>query len=107
MLRPSGGTEACFLYATSPYIAPFGGMIAIMHTPDYTADDMVMDYNDYVFWSGKGSEFMEVEAVGEIRKVTAGHHIYRFPNPQPYVRIGFTPATDGQKVRLAVSLKRT
>jgi hypothetical protein len=49
---------------------------------------------------------MEVEAVGATRKVTAGHHIYRFPNPQPYVRIGFTPATDGQEVRLAVSLKR-
>ena len=268
MLRPGGGTEACFFYATSPYTAPFGGMIAVMHTPDYTADDIVVDYNDYVFWAGKesdnavlqpiqtspemivvliedawngnqysvrpvflcgsprhpactdmygvqaygsiipafttgqyaighphltiypdgrfynlfhtifrecnpsfrheiwctrvppsrldptsyaafstrilegavarsghiskvipgwfakhlnvqiategdgtlqilgGSDFNKVEAVGETRKVTAGHHIYQFPDPQPYLRIGFTPASDKQSVSLAVSLKR-
>ena len=269
MLRPGGDTEACFFYATSPYVDPFGGMIAVMHTPDFTAGEMVVDYNDYVFWAGKGSdnavlqpiqaspelivvliedtwngnqysvrpvflcgsprypacadmygvqaygsilpafttgqyaighphltiypdgrfynlfhtifrecgpsfrheiwctrvppsrleptsyaafssrifegavaedgyfskvipgwfatnlnvqiategdgilqilggsEFNDVGAEGQTRKVTAGHHVFQFPDPQPYVRIGFTPATDGQDVRLSVSLKRS
>ena len=268
MLRPAGSTEACFFYATSPYVTPFGGMIAIMHTQDYTADNITVDYNDYVFWSGKGSdtavlqpiqvspelivvliedcwnhnlyevrpvflcgspahpactdmygvqaygsiiptfttgqyavghphltiypdgrfynlfhtifrecgpsfrheiwctrvppsrvdptayagfsariyegpvtkqgyfskiipgwfsrrlnvqiategggtlqilegsEFMDVEAEGPSRKVEPGHHIYQFADPQPYVRIGFTPATEGQRIRLAVSLDK-
>ena len=66
------GTSGLFFYATNnfPYNigrprTPIHGKLAVMHTPDYTADQIVFDYNDYVFWGGNPGVLQPLQTTSE------------------------------------------
>ena len=74
-LRPiSGeqGTEGFFYYGTytpatpeAEQRAPTVEKLAIMHTKDFTADTIEIDYNDYVFWGGHPAALQPIQTTAE------------------------------------------
>ena len=73
LLRPTfeKGTEGVFFYPTyqptgeAERIAPTIEKLAIMHTPDYTADQITIDYSDYVNWGGHPAALQPIQTTAE------------------------------------------
>ena len=66
------GTEGCFYYGThtpgtpeEERRGPTIEKLAIMHTWDYTADTIEIDYNDYVFWGGHPAALQPIQTTAE------------------------------------------